>query len=571
MVTCKKAKASAARVRATQSGKPVTISDRSGCFRRTRRGSVLDTQIRRAFKRSELYLAAGMGRDAVQALQRAQPHATGPDRIVVLHQLLQAHLACSDLDAACMAGCALSRELLAQGLRAAQVLPWSAAEIALSLVKLGENEAALGLLDALSAQPPADAQALVAAASAQRLLQRHAQALALLQQARHLQPDDAMLRYHLAVQLHFCGDLEQAAALLLQLADAGQANGRALLLLARLAGQVPEATLERVLAEASNRSDLADEDQAALAFTRFNLHERRGDFTAAWTDLQQANARTRRRLPYARALDATLVQRMQTLDQGLPRPDAAVAALAGGPQPVFIVSLPRSGSTFLERMISNHPQVAAGGELTDFSKQLRRLTNVPGASALEPAMLDRMGALDWRLLGARYLQQTRYLAQGKRYFTDKQPLNHWFIGAIVRALPHARIIVLQRARSEVCFSIYRAMFGDSYEYAYDIADIAHYHAGFQQLMRHWQDSYADRLLGVDYESLLRDREAGLRRICAFLDLDYDPRCASPESNATPVATLSSAQVRSAGYRPPQPAAVRYPQFVQAFEQACGNS
>jgi hypothetical protein len=221
-----------------------------------------------------------------------------------------------------------------------------------------------------------------------------------------------------------------------------------------------------------------------------------------------------------------------------------------GPRAVFIVGMPRSGTTLLESLLGRHPQVAAAGELTEFSKQWRQVADVHGHAIVDEPLLAAVS--DYAELGRRYLQQTRWRAQGKAWYIDKLPPNFWLAGFIRKALPQARILHMARAPLDLCFSNWRAMFGDSYAYSYELVALAAHHARYRQLMAHWQAAMPGAIHDVDYAALVAAPEATLRAVCDFLGLPFDAACLDASVDAGPVATISSAQVRAplrAGARP----------------------
>ena len=144
--------------------------------------------------------------------------------------------------------------------------------------------------------------------------------------------------------------------------------------------------------------------------------------------------------------------------------------------PIFIVGLPRSGTTLLDRILDNHSQVMSTGERIEFPRQVRWSVDVRGQEMLDENMISRLDQIDFAELGRRYLEQTRWRAQGRPFFVDKLPPNYLLAGLIARALPNAPILHMVRDPMDVCYSNYKAMFGESFGYSYNIdALAAHYH------------------------------------------------------------------------------------------------
>jgi hypothetical protein len=206
--------------------------------------------------------------------------------------------------------------------------------------------------------------------------------------------------------------------------------------------------------------------------------------------------------------------------------------------------MPRSGTTLLDRMLSNHSQVASAGEINDFLRQLHWAADVPpiGVHGMLGALL-RVPNIDPAELGARYLAQTQWRAQGRRFYIDKLPVNIQMVPFIRRALPHAPILHMVRDPMDVCFSNFKAMFGNVSAYSYDMQALAHYHGLYRRLVDEWRSSLPGAMLDVHYEELVRQPADVLRRVLSHCGLDEESACLHPERNTAPVATPSNMQVR----------------------------
>jgi hypothetical protein len=192
------------------------------------------------------------------------------------------------------------------------------------------------------------------------------------------------------------------------------------------------------------------------------------------------------------------------------------------PQPIFILGLPRSGTTLLDRLLGSHPEVTSAGELEDFAQQLCWAADRPGL--LDGAMLQRLSGIDYPELGERYLSQTRWRARSARFFIDKQPWNHAVAGLIARALPGARILHISREPMDVCFSNYRAMLGGRYAYSFDLEALAGHYLDYCRLQEHWRQTMPQRMLDLSYHELVHDTESTMRKVVAFCGLDWSPAC-----------------------------------------------
>ena len=292
-------------------------------------------------------------------------------------------------------------------------------------------------------------------------------------------------------------------------------------------------------------SPQATKVHAEYASARFKILDDLGRTDEAWTALERSNSLMRSLFPYDAGAEAAITDLLIEMAD-LQEPAPAGASLPDGPMPIFIVGLPRSGSTLLERMLSAHSRVVAAGEINDFLCQVRWMADVPprdNAALME--VVRRSAEFDARELGMRYLEQTRWRAGGGAYFVDKMLTNIRLLPLIRRALPDAPILHMVRDPMDVCFSNLKIMFGASSPHTYGMQEMAHYHAQYQRLVQHYRDVLPDAMLEVRYEELIRDPEETMLKVLAHCGLQAEPACLRPERNPAPVATRSSVQVREA--------------------------
>lgn len=414
--------------------------------------------------------------------------------------------------------------------------------IAQALAAVGETNAARAILRHPAIEASRSGRALVALAHVHQGLGLHAQALALMERARALGHDEPDFRYYRALQLQFNGRLGEAEEEMEACLRAGSTIGRASLSLARIRRQTPARNHVDFLRARLREVAQGSEDHAALAFALHKELDDLGDRDGAWEALRLANETMRARLPRH---DAAAEEAL--FDMLVARSDAATlartAAPHAGPAPIFVVGMPRSGTTLLERILGNHPRVAAAGELNDFPRQLRWCADRHGHALLDRALLEASDGIDFGELGRRYLEQTQWRAGGRPFYVDKLPPNFMLLGFIHRALPQARVVHVAREPMDVCFSNYRAMFGSAYGYSYGFGSLARHHRQYRRLMRHWHAAMPGFVLEMPYELLVRDSEAAARRLFDFCGLPFEPGCGDTTRNTDAVATLSCAQVR----------------------------
>jgi hypothetical protein len=220
-------------------------------------------------------------------------------------------------------------------------------------------------------------------------------------------------------------------------------------------------------------------------------------------------------------------------------------------EPIFIVGMPRTGTTLVERILSSHPQVFSAGELTNFGLVLKRAAATPSNRVLDAETLEAATRCNFAAVGAAYVESTRPRTGHKQRFIDKMPLNFFYAPLIRRCLPNAKIVCLRRNPLDTCLSNYRQLFATSfsyYNYSYDLLDTGRYYAAFHALTKLWRESLGENYLEIHYEDVVERTEHEAHRLVEFCELPWDPRCLAFQDNAVPVATASSVQVRQPIYR-----------------------
>ena len=426
-------------------------------------------------------------------------------------------------------------------------------KLAFCLHKLGETVAMRDCLERPAIARSTSGEIQARFAQLHQLLGQHDRALALMDRALELGHDDPDFRYYRALQLQFNGRNHDAESELETCVRMGPSHGRAWLALARMRKQTLQHNHLESIGVQLPRVERGSEHEAALEFARFKELDDLGRCDEAWDALERGNAIMAARLPH----DGDAERRRCTAiidlcdEHFLGAGDGA--AVEDGPKPIFIVGMPRSGTTLLDRILGNHSEIASPGELPDFPNQLRWTADMygadPGTGIVEARLLDRLrGGFDYRLLGQRYLQQSRWRAGGKSFYIDKLPANFILAGIIHRALPGARILAMRRDPMDVCYSNWKAYFGDSYAYSYGIETLAAHYIQYGKVMSHWQSVMPDAVMDVDYAALVDDPEAVTANVLGFCGLPYEAGCVDITRNRQPVSTLSSPQVREKIHR-----------------------
>ena len=213
--------------------------------------------------------------------------------------------------------------------------------------------------------------------------------------------------------------------------------------------------------------------------------------------------------------------------------------------PIFILGLPRSGSTLLEQILSSHSQVEGTLELPNilaYSKELRRY-QVDGEKLGYPEVIAELDEQVLTDLGSRYLEETKVYRQQSPFFIDKMPNNFRHIGLIKLILPNAKIIDARRHPMACCFSGYKQLFAEGQEFSYSLSDMGQYYTDYVALMEHWDNVLPGQVLRVHYEQVIDDLEGQVRRILDFCGLPFESACLSFHETKRSVRTASSEQVR----------------------------
>jgi tetratricopeptide (TPR) repeat protein len=439
--------------------------------------------------------------------------------------------------------------------------------VAQCLVKVGEINAARACMRHPEIRRSRSGAALAALAHIYQGLNLHAESLALMERARALGFDNPDFRYFRAIQLQFNGRVAEAEAELEACLKLGPTFGRASLTLARLRKWTKDANHLEFIRQRLETVKHGTEDHAAFEFAQYKELEDLGRYEEAWGALQRANAVMHERLKHH------VQDEEELFDAVIARCDGEFTRTPAhrfdGPMPIFIVGMPRSGTTLLERILGNHSQVMPAGELADFSRQWRWVADRHGHRLLDTALVEAADETDFAEVGRRYLEQTQWRAGGRPYYVDKLPPNFMLAGFIRRALPQAKIVHMSREPMDLCFSNYRALFGDAFAYSYDLDALAAHHRQYRRLMAHWHAVMPGAIHDVDYAALVQDTEAATRALLAHCGVPFEAGCLDTADNPAPVATLSSAQVREPIHRRALGEWKPYAAQLTALRQALG--
>jgi tetratricopeptide (TPR) repeat protein len=292
------------------------------------------------------------------------------------------------------------------------------------------------------------------------------------------------------------------------------------------------------LSAAQHKTGLAEADRVALGFAWVKALEDAGQHEAAFRQLLAVNAAKRRQLDW----DAgSFSAHVDALIREFPSARVAPCDDGTGREVIFVVSMPRSGSTLIEQILAAHPDVEGASELPDLPAVLDEESRRRARPF--PAWASEAHARDWERLGARYLERTRRWTVRHPRFTDKGLANWQLVGAALDMLPGARVVVCRRDPVETCLSCFHQLFARGQEYSYSLDDLAAYWRDFDRLCRHWLQTRPGRIHELHYENLLSDPERVTRDLLGFCGLRFDEACLRFHESDRAVRTASAAQVR----------------------------
>ena len=326
---------------------------------------------------------------------------------------------------------------------------------------------------------------------------------------------------------------------------------------------------DRVLArlrEAALSDSPGDDDRRVLIeFALGRAEESLQNFDVAFAHFRRGAALMRRRVEYD---EADALGQFEAVRKVFTK--ALVQQQSGNGAPanrhIFVLSMPRSGTTLVEQILSSHPGVVSTGEASDLAASLAILANERGRRF--PEFVADLGSSEWERLGYLYSSRITSRHSDSASIVDKMPGNYLMLGAIHLALPSAKIIHCRRDPLDTCVSMFTHVFTLAHSYTYDLAELGRYYRAYQNLMNHWRSVLpSGAFLDVDYEALVADPATWSRRIVAHCDLDWDDRCLAFHVSERQVRTASAGDVRRPVYTTAIGSAQRYSKHLAPLRQA----
>ena len=319
------------------------------------------------------------------------------------------------------------------------------------------------------------------------------------------------------------------------------------------------------------RADISDEDRFHLHYALGKAYEDKSDFPKSFTHYAEGARIRRTGLDY-KADETTQAARDHAALFTRAFFEAHKGQGSQAADPIFIVGLPRSGSTLIEQILASHSMVEGTMELPDIIAMAKRLGGGKVRGGSYPAVLAELGPDQIKALGDEYIARTRVQRKtGRPFFIDKMPNNSQHVGLIHLMLPNAKIIDARRHPMGACFSAFKQHFARGQAFTYDLTDVGRYYADYAELMARFDEAAPGRVHRVLYEDMIGDTEAEVRRLLDYLGLPFEPACLQFHANTRAVRTASSEQVRQPIYSSAVEQWRNYEQWLQPLKTALGRA
>lgn len=380
-------------------------------------------------------------------------------------------------------------------------------------------------------------------------LDRVDEAVAFGEKALSIQPDLASAHFHNGVALEAVGRLVEARSSLEMAVKLAPKSGRFHQSLAEIKRyEAGDAHLAEMQALAGDMASLPEEEQMFLHFALGKALMDIGEHGRAFRHLLEGNALKRRHVQYNEQKSLSSLDRVRSVFT--PKFMRSYEGEGVGSElPIFVLGMPRSGTTLIEQILASHPDVHGGGERPDFENALTSIcTSKSNDIAAYPDCIRTLTKSKLQELGSRYLTSLRKIAPGASRITDKLPDNFRLVGLIHLALPNARIIHVRRDPIDTCLSCFTKVFSGELSYTYSLEELGRYYQAYRKLMAYWREVLpGEAMLEVDYEAVVADIEGQARRLVAYCGLVWNDRCVDFHRTKRPIRTASAAQVRQPIY------------------------
>lgn len=365
--------------------------------------------------------------------------------------------------------------------------------------------------------------------------------------AAALAPDDARQYYNIACLQRTLGDLEDAETNFDRAIELNPHDYEAWKLRSDLRTQTPRRNHVEALETALGAGVTDHVGEANLCYALAKELEDLEEFERSFDYLARGATARRRQMQYDVERDLeTMAAIRRVFSAGKLQ---ASPPGYGNSEPIFILGMPRTGTTLVERILGGHSDVQSAGELPNFAIEMMRLVREASAGARpsRDEVVALSAGIDFARLGEAYIESTRDKTGSSPHFIDKMPLNYLYVGLINLALPGAKIVHVQRDPMDTCYAVFKNLFVDAYPFSYDLRELAHYYVAYHELMQHWHAALPGKIHTLRYEDLVNDVEKESRRLVAFCGLEWQPTILDFHARNEASTTASAAQVRQPVY------------------------
>ena len=420
---------------------------------------------------------------------------------------------------------------------------------AICLLAAGQHDEAAMILSDAKDQAWTSAYQVSLLASLLVRASRHQQAAECYERAAELEPENAKHLFSLAATYRFLGRLDEAETACDRSIALDPKEYDAYLVRADLRTQTKAKNhvdaLESVLADGTDHYM----GEVMLCHALAKECEDIGLCQKSFDYLRRGAALRRKHLSYEVSKDLRVMDKLiETFSKDRVRPASSEACRSS--EPIFVIGMPRTGTTLVERIIGSHSEVKSAGELPNFPQVMTKMVHeqAAGREVSQEEMIAASLELDMRQLGESYIESTRGVTGDTAHFIDKLPFNYLNVGLIRLALPNARIVHVARDAMDTCYAVFKTLFQRAYPFSYDLDDLGRYFVAYQRLMDHWYTLFSDSMHTILYENLVENTQSESRRLLDYCGLKWQNRVSEFYQSDAPSTTASASQVRQPVYR-----------------------
>jgi len=374
----------------------------------------------------------------------------------------------------------------------------------------------------------------------------HAQALDIFKKSIELSPDNASYWYNCGAEHRFLGNIEEAEKCWEKAIELTPTDSEIFFSRSHLKKQTANNNHIKQLEQFLLGSHRSQREPMHYHYALAKEYEDLGQFDHSFKHLKKGSSIRRSFLQYDLQADLDTIDAVIDVFDDRQFQDQIIGSQSN--RPIFILGLPRTGTTLVERIVGSHSDVSSAGELNEFALSLMQCVGKTGSGQLSRTDLVKATAgLDFKKLGEKYLQLSDFKSGSLPRFIDKMPLNFLYCGLIHKALPNAKIIHVYRHPLDSIFAIYKQLFKSAYPMSYDLDELAKYYVAYDRLMKHWRSVIPTVLFDLAYEDLVQQQEETTRDLLEYCELPWEEACLSFEKNKAASTTASATQIRKPIY------------------------